>query len=32
VSEFNFGTWQRNPVLPASRFEFRVPKNVDIVE
>jgi outer membrane lipoprotein-sorting protein len=32
VSEFTFGTWQRNPVLTASRFVFRVPKNVDVVE
>jgi outer membrane lipoprotein carrier protein len=32
VSEFTFGTWQRNPALPASRFVFRVPKNVDVVE
>lgn len=32
VSEFSFGAWQRNPILPASRFQFRTPKNVDVVE
>jgi outer membrane lipoprotein carrier protein len=32
VSEFTFGSWQRNPALAASRFVFRVPKNVDVVE
>lgn len=32
VSEFTFGTWQRNPVLPASRFRFVVPRGVDTVQ
>ncbi len=32
VSEFTFGVWQRNPVLPASRFRFVVPRGVDTVQ
>ena len=32
VSEFNFGTWRRNPAVAESRFRFKPPKGVDVVE
>lgn len=31
VSEFTFGTWQKNKAIAGSRFVFRAPKGVDIV-
>jgi outer membrane lipoprotein-sorting protein len=32
VSEFSFGTWDKNKPIAASQFMFTVPKNVDVVE
>ncbi len=32
VSEFTFGSWQRNPKISPKRFEFKAPKGVDVVE
>lgn len=32
VSEFTFGSWQRNIKISPKRFEFKAPKGVDIVE
>ncbi len=32
VSDFSFGAWKKNSAIPASRFQFVVPKGVDVVE
>lgn len=32
VSDFSFGVWKKNAAIPASRFQFVLPKGVDIVE
>jgi outer membrane lipoprotein carrier protein len=32
VSEFTFGTWQRNTAINPKRFSFKAPAGVDIVE
>lgn len=32
VSEFNFGTWRRNAAIAETRFRFKPPKGVDVVE
>lgn len=32
VSEFTFGTWQRNVNINPKRFEFKAPKGVDVVQ
>lgn len=32
VSDFSFGVWKKNTAIPASRFQFVLPKGVDIVE
>ena len=32
VSDFTFGTWKKNSSISAKRFQFNVPKGVDVVE
>lgn len=32
VSDFSFGAWNKNTGIPAARFQFVVPKSVDVVE
>jgi outer membrane lipoprotein carrier protein len=32
VSDFSFGIWKKNNSIPAKRFQFIVPKGVDVVE